>query len=153
LRDRLRFWLPVAIWALLIYGASTSAFGSPATSRILVPLLHWLLSGASLQTLELIHEFARKSVHFVNYFVLSLLLFRALRGANKGWSRRWAVLAVLLAFAYASTDEYHQSFEAGRGASAMDALLDTAGAAAAQVVVWGFLRKWQQPAPAERARG
>jgi hypothetical protein len=35
----------------------------------------------------------------------------------------------------------------------MDALLDTAGAAAAQVVVWGFLRKWQQPAPAERARG
>jgi len=151
LRNRLLSWVPVLVWALLIYGSSTSAFASPQTSRILVPLLHWLVPDASPQTLDLVHEFARKSVHFVNYFVLSLLLFRALRGANKGWSRRCALLAVLLAFAYASTDEFHQSFEAGRGASAMDALLDTAGAVAAQLVTWGFLRKWRQPAPAERA--
>ena len=143
----------MVVWAAVIYGASTSAFGSPETSRILIPLLHWLLPGVSPRTLEQIHEFARKSVHFANYFVLSLLLFRALRGPSKGWSRRWALLAVLLAFTYAGSDEFHQSFEAGRGASAMDTLLDTVGAAAAQVVTWGFLRKWQPPAPAERVRG
>ena len=153
MRDHLKSWLPVVIWALLIYSSSTSAFASPQTSRILVPLLHWVLPDASPPTLELLHELARKSVHFVNYFVLSLLLFRALRGPNKGWSRRCAILAVLLAFTYASTDEFHQSFEQGRGASAMDALLDTTGAAAAQLVTWGFLRKRQQPAPAHAARG
>jgi VanZ family protein len=152
LPDRLKSWLPVLLWALFIYGSSTSALASPHTSRFLVPLLHWLLPGASPETLDSLHEFARKSVHFVNYFVLSLLLFRALRGPSKGWSLRCALLAALLASAYACTDEFHQSFEAGRGASAMDALLDTAGAVTAQVLTWGFLRKQRQPAPAEPQR-
>jgi VanZ family protein len=143
----------VAGWALLIYGTSTSTFASPQTSRILIPLLHWLLPGLTQETLDLIHEIARKSVHFVNYFVLSVLLFRALRGGNKGWKRRWAVLAVLLAFTYASSDEFHQSFEAGRGASAMDALLDTAGASTAQAVIWAFLRRRQRAAPPEQSAG
>ena len=78
------------------------------------------------------------------------MLFRALRGQNKGWALRWALLAVLLAFTYASSDEYHQSFEAGRGPSAMDALLDTVGASAAQTVLWAFLRPRQQAAPASQ---
>jgi VanZ family protein len=152
LRDRLLSWLPVAVWALLIYGSSTSAFGGSETSRVIVPLLHFLLPRAAPQTLELLHEFARKSVHFVDYFILGALLFRALRGAhNQGWALRWALLAVLLAGGYACTDEYHQSFEAGRGPSAMDALLDTTGATAAQIVIWSFLRKWQ-PARPERVR-
>lgn len=142
----------MAVWALLIYGTSTSTFASPQTSRILVPLLHWLLPGLAPGTLDLIHEVARKSVHFVNYFVLGVLLFRALRGGNKGWNRRWAILAVLLAFTYAGSDEFHQSFEAGRGPSAMDALLDTAGASAAQVVTWAFLRRRQRDATEQPAR-
>ena len=145
--------MPVVLWALLIYGSSTSRFGSPQTSRIIVPLLHWLLPNAAPQTLDLLHEFLRKCIHFVNYFVLGLLLFRALRGPNKGWALRWALLAVLLAFAYAGSDEFHQSFEAGRGPSAMDALLDTAGAATAQAVLWSFSRIRERPASPERVRG
>jgi VanZ family protein len=138
---------------LFIYGTSTSAFASPETSRVLIPVLHWLLPEAAPQTLDLLHEFSRKSAHFVNYFVLGWLLFRALRGSRKGWALRWALLAVLLAFTYAASDEYHQSFEAGRGPSAMDALLDTAGAATAQAVTWAFLRLREQSALAERASG
>jgi VanZ family protein len=129
-----------------------AAFASPQTSRILLPLLHWLLPGLTPETLDLIHEVARKSGHFVNFFVLGLLLYRALRGGNQGWNRRWAILAALLAVAYAGTDEFHQSFEAGRGPSALDALLDAAGASAAQLVVWAYLRLRTQPAPAEPAR-
>jgi VanZ family protein len=62
-----------------------------------------------------------------------------------------SLLAVLLAYAYASSDEFHQSFEAGRGPSARDALLDTAGATTAQAVLWTFLRSREQVAPVERA--
>ena len=120
---------------------------------MIVPVLHWLLPAQPPETLDLIHEFMRKSVHFVNYFVLGLLLYRALRGQNKGWALRWALLAVLLAFTYAASDEYHQSFEAGRGPSALDALLDTSGASAAQVILWTFLRPREQIAPIEHIRG
>ena len=153
MRSFLLSWLPVAVWALFIYGSSTSTFASPQTSRVLIPVLHWLLPDAAPQTLDLIHEISRKSAHFVNYFVLGLLLFRALRGSNRGWGLRWALLAVLLAFSYAASDEYHQSFEAGRGPSAMDALLDTAGAATAQAAIWALLRLRDQSALAERTSG
>ncbi len=156
MRARLLPWVPVAVWALLIYSSSTASFGSPQTSRFLLPLLHWLLPAATPQTLDLLHEFARKSVHFVNYFVLGLLLYRAVRGPHQGWSRRWAILALLLASGYACSDEFHQSFEAGRGPSALDALLDTTGAAAAQAVTWAFLRKSAAevaPSPSEQVRG
>jgi VanZ family protein len=145
----LRPWLPVLAWALFIFGSSTASLASPHTSRILLPLLRWLLPGADPATLDLLHEFARKCVHFVNYFVLSLLLFRALRAPHRGWALRWAVWALLMASAYAASDEFHQSFEAGRGPSARDALLDISGATAAQIVTWVFTRAWKGPAPAD----
>jgi VanZ family protein len=145
----LRSWLLVLFWALLIYISSTSAFASPRTSRFFIPLLHFLLPAAESTTLDLLHEVARKSAHFIDYAVLGFLLFRALRAPHQGWALRWALWAVLIAGTYACSDEYHQSFEAGRGPSAMDALLDTTGATTAQVVTWLFLREREQAAPAD----
>ena len=147
--SRLRSWLPALAWALFIFGSSTASFSSPHTSRIILPLLRWLLPGSDEGTLDLLHEFARKCVHFANYFVLSLLLFRAVRAPHRGWAPRWAVLALLLASAYAASDEYHQSFAAGRGPSAWDALLDISGAATAQLVAWTFTRPRERSAPAD----
>ncbi len=146
---RLRPWLPVLAWAIFIFGSSTASFSTPHTSRFLIPLLRWLLPGADEVTLELLHEFARKCVHFGNYFVLSVLLFRALRAPHSGWALRWAAVALLIASAYAASDEFHQSFEAGRGPSAMDALLDISGAATAQLAVWTFTRPRKRTAPAD----
>ena len=147
--SRLRPWLPVLAWALFIFGSSTAAFSSPQTSRFFIPLLRWLLPGSDPATLELLHEFARKCVHFIDYFVLSLLLFRAVRAPHRGWALRWAAVALLMTSAYAASDEYHQSFEAGRGPSAADAALDISGAATAQLVTWFFTRTWKRPAPAD----
>jgi VanZ family protein len=136
-------------WALFIFFSSTSVFATPQTSRIIVPLLRWLLPGADEATLVLLHEISRKCAHFVNYFVLSLLLFRALRAPQRGWAWRWAALAFFIAAAYAATDEYHQSFAAGRGASALDALLDMSGAATAQFAVWILTKSGERPAAAD----
>ena len=148
--SRLQSWLLVLLWAGLIFGSSTSAFGGRQTASIVIPILHFLLPSAGPDTLDLLHEFIRKCAHFVNYAVLGVLLFRALRAPHKGWALRWALWAVLIAGTYACSDEYHQSFEAGRGPSAMDALLDTTGASAGQVVTWLFLRnRRRQSAPAD----
>jgi VanZ family protein len=51
------------------------------------------------------------------------------------WSRalgfRRPLLAAAIALAYAATDEYHQTFVAGRHGSPVDVLIDAAGIAIA----------------------
>jgi VanZ family protein len=47
--------------------------------------------------------------------------------------------SVLLCFVYACSDEWHQSFVAGRGPSFTDVLIDTAGAAVAVLIATGIL--------------
>ncbi len=75
----------------------------------------------------------KKSAHMIAYGVLALLLARALVAWGMP-ARRAAILAVLLAVAYALLDEAHQSLVPGRHASLMDISLDGAGAALFMVI-------------------
>jgi VanZ family protein len=87
------------------------------------------------------------SPHFVNYFILSCCC-SALRAPHRGWARRWALWALLIAATYACSDEYHQSFEAGRGHPRWTRF-DTTGAGTAQISIWLFFKMSQQPAEAD----
>ena len=78
--------------------------------------------------LGLADTIGRKLVHFGEYALLTFLSWRALRTRT---THRTAVLAALLiASAYAVSDEYHQSFVEGRAGTPIDWAIDTAGAAA-----------------------
>jgi VanZ family protein len=99
--SRVNLWLPVVLWAGLIFTLSA------------VPSLD-----TGLGTWDLA---VRKLAHLAEYAVLGGLLQRAL-GRQP--------LALLLGSAYAATDEIHQTFVAGRQGSPLDWLLDTAGVAA-----------------------
>jgi VanZ family protein len=132
----LKRWLPVIIWAGMISWASTDTFSASQTSSFILPILHWLFRNASAETLDLLHFFIRKSGHFTEYFVLSSLLLRALRGEHQRWQLRWAIAALAIAAGYSALDEFHQSFVPSRNASPWDSLLDTTGAATAQAVLW-----------------
>jgi VanZ family protein len=91
------------------------------------------------------HSFIRKTAHFAEYFVFSLLLFRGVRGKNRGWQWRWAIYALAIAAGYSALDEFHQWFVPSRTASPWDSLLDTTGATVAQIVLglwaWFHYRK------------
>lgn len=65
--------------------------------------------------------------HFGEYFVLASLLTVAFWG---GRLKPWQVMlvALMLASAYAATDEFHQYFIPGRFSDPMDWVTDTAGA-------------------------
>ena len=136
--SRFRYVLPAILWALCIFVFSTSLFTSTNTSRFIIPLLHFLFPSASMATLEWMHHIVRKCGHLSEYFVLSILIFRSLRGARRGWSWKWALWAVVIAAAYASTDEFHQIFVPGRTASPWDVLIDTCGATLAQIVLFSM---------------
>jgi len=133
---RLKNWLPAIAWACLISGLSTDAFSRQHTSAFLIPVLHWLFPRASAETLELMQAFIRKMAHLTEYFIFSIFLLQGLRGKNRVWKLRWAIWAVVVAAGYAALDEFHQSFVPSRTASPWDALLDTAGAAVAQIALW-----------------
>jgi VanZ family protein len=95
---RLMVWAPVVLWAGIIF-----AFSS-------IPDL-----STDLGTWDLV---LRKLAHTAEYAVLGALVYRAARSAPA---------AVLLASAYAATDEVHQAFASGRHGSPVDWLIDTVG--------------------------
>ena len=97
--SRLTYWAPVVLWAALIFVFSS------------IPDL-----GTGLGTWDTV---LRKLAHTAEYAILGGLIFRAVRSAPA---------AVLLASAYAVTDEVHQAFVTGRHGSPLDWLVDTAGA-------------------------
>jgi len=72
--------------------------------------------------------------HFVGYALLALAYSFALPHRLSRFER--AVAAIGLALLYALSDEFHQSFVAGRSASWSDILVDGLGATAA-ALLWG----------------
>jgi VanZ family protein len=103
-------WLPVVLWAAVIF-----AFSS-------IPSLSTGLGGWD--------TILRKGAHLTEYAVLGGLLYRAL-GREP--------LALAVGLAYAATDELHQHFVAGRHASPVDVSIDAVGIAFG-MLVWLRLR-------------
>jgi VanZ family protein len=142
-------WWPALLWAALISIFSTGTFTDENTASVIIPILHWLLPKASYDTLLLLHHIIRKTAHFVEYFIFSLLILRALRAGRRDARLRWALAAILIVAGYASLDEFHQSFVPGRTPAISDVLLDTSGGTAAQaiaglVLLWGHIRERQR---------
>lgn len=146
-------WLPVVLWFLLIFGASTDMMSSSRTSRIIGPILRWISPDMSDSTIRGVQLFARKGAHVTEYAILCLLLYRAIRRSlnrpNDQWCRKCAAWAWGITFLYAASDEWHQSFVPSRGGSIHDVLIDACGAALGLIFWHGWLlyqhdRKLQQ---------
>jgi VanZ family protein len=136
-REQISRWLPVVAWAVLISVFSTGAFAYEQTGTVILPLLHLLFPSATPDELRALHATIRKLAHFMEYLVLSVLLYRALRSGRR-WDLRAAGMAVVIAGLYSIGDELHQLFVPGRTAAATDCLIDVSGAAAGQ----GLLAAW-----------
>ena len=100
-RSPLSAWLPVVVWAGVIF-----AFSS-------VPSL-----STDLGTWDTI---LRKLAHLAEYAILGALLDRALR-------RPQLAVAIVFAALYAVTDEEHQVFVEGRHGAPLDVGIDILGA-------------------------
>lgn len=91
-----------------------------------------------------IHTPVRKLAHMTEYFMLAVcvsfpLYVYGLRGILL------ILFAGLISVGFACTDEFHQSFVAGRGPSKRDVMIDSIGAFAGiflvQFVCWNALRR------------
>jgi VanZ family protein len=96
----LSVWLPVVVWAAVIFTLSS-------ISGLSTGLGPW-------------DTLLRKVAHMTEYAILGALLLRAIGHE---------LPALLAGIAYAVTDEVHQHFVEGRHASLVDVLIDTVGIA------------------------
>ena len=145
----LKYWLPVLLCMALIFGFSTGAGSSQRTSRIIGPVLRWLIPGIADATVNRVQTVVRKGGHVSEYAVLAWLLWRARRQPVKDDPRPWrwseAAFAIVVAALFAASDEIHQSFVPGREARIGDVCIDTAGAALGLLALQGQGRwrgKW-----------
>jgi len=114
-------WLPAILWVIALFVLSTSLFSASNTSRIIEPILRFLLPDASAATIALLHGLIRKAAHFTNYGILFWIL---IRGPLVGRP----YLALTLCVCYAFLDEGHQILVPGRTSSLYDVALDSSGA-------------------------
>jgi VanZ family protein len=120
-------WVPVILWAGLIFYFSTEQFSSSQTSRLLGPFLSWLFPGISADRIQLVHLLLRKLGHLTEYLVFSILLLHALRQNYGGLAMRHVAWSVTFVVLYAVSDEFHQVFVPSRTAHINDLLIDVVG--------------------------
>jgi VanZ family protein len=102
----LKLWVPVIVWMAVIFFFS----GIPD-----------LRSGLKYDFI------LRKIVHIIEYFILTLLLYRAFKDSLKLDIQRLFVYPFGLSYLYAVSDEVHQSFVPGRTCTVRDLLIDVVG--------------------------
>jgi VanZ family protein len=119
--NNLSVWLPAIGWMVALFVLSTSVFSAANTSKVIVPILRFLLPGASYPTIYVLHNLIRKVAHFTNYVILFWILIRGPL-AGRPYS------ALLICVAYAFLDEGHQILVPGRTPSLYDVALDSSGA-------------------------
>lgn len=113
-------------------------------------VIFWFSSQPSseLPNFGLVDRIIKKSGHVSEYAVLSFWIWYALDFRK---DRRW--LAWLIAFLYAMTDEYHQSFVIGRFPSVWDVVIfDNAGMLISLWIAHRYKLKLQSSATETQSR-
>jgi VanZ family protein len=102
----LRYWLPLASYLGAIFYFSNLSDPTPGVD---VPIND-------------------KVIHFLQYFPLPFLFFRAFKNAaTRAFKSHYFLYGIALAVLYALSDEFHQSFIALRDASLFDFAADVGG--------------------------
>jgi len=114
-----------------------------------ISLIFWLaaifyLSNNSLKEFVIVTDWwefiIRKLVHLFEFAVLTYLIFRILGQTEKRhvyWNLFWSFAFTVL---YAISDEYHQSFIAGRTGTYRDVIIDSVGSL---IAIWLIFLDWR----------
>jgi VanZ family protein len=138
-RNFVKYWIPVILWMSIIIWMSTETFSPEHTASVIEPFFRLIVPRTSPQQINFIHALLRKVSHVAEYFVLSLLLFRAFRGDSAAsWHWRWSFLALVIVILSAFLDEFHQSLVPTRTSAITDVAIDMAGGGIAQLltILW-----------------
>jgi len=135
IKSFLVYWLPPILWMAFLFPMTNDSLTAESTSSILEPIIRWFFPHANPATVEIIHIVIRKTGHFIEYFVLAFLLFRAFRGNSRIVQMRWIFYAGCIAAGYGALDEFLQTMTPSRSGEVYDWMIDTAGVVAALWII------------------
>ena len=131
-------WTLVILWCCLIFFLSsmdTSESNSKSmktiestieiTNKTGITDKH-LSEGKVKQVTKKLNKPLRKIAHASEYFILTILLIIAFINSDL-CRKRIYLIAIIVCFLYACTDEYHQTFINGRTGQLIDVLIDISG--------------------------
>ena len=78
------------------------------------------------QVIEKLNYPLRKAAHASEYFIFTILILIALKNSGVKGNKKF-IIALVICFVYACTDEYYQTFVNGRTGQFSDTLIDTFG--------------------------
>ncbi|TAK95518.1 hypothetical protein EPO05_03975 [Patescibacteria group bacterium] len=113
-------WAGIVVWLAVIFYFSS-------------------LKGGGVANYSVLYFLERKSLHVIEYFILTSLLYRAL--IQNFSQAKVFILAGALSLLYAMTDEWHQTFVPGREGLVRDVLIDLMGIVLAIIFIWSF-KQW-----------
>lgn len=125
----------VVLWMSVIFVMSSfNANESSEQSNIIVELI---VSIFNFNNIELISLIVRKLAHFIEYFILGLLVFNMIRCYDKK-----IYIAIIICILYAVSDEIHQLFVVGRSCKIMDMLIDSMGSVSGILLFKRLIKKY-----------
>ena len=125
----------VIIWMIVIFTMSSfTASESSGQSNFIVELI---ISMFKFNNIELISLIVRKLAHFIEYFILGLLVFNMIRCYDKK-----IYIAIIICILYAISDEIHQLFVVGRSCKIMDMLIDSMGSVSGILLFKRLIKKY-----------
>jgi VanZ family protein len=121
----LRYWGPVGLYALLIFGGSS-------------------ISNPPESIASVLKEISDKALHLCEYSILGALTYRACRHAAGPWVARYALIVAAAGCGlYGVSDEIHQLFVPFREGDPLDLVADTAGGLLG-ALTWRWA-EWRNP--------
>jgi len=134
------YWLPLLVWMCVIFAASGDVDSVKHSSTLFEPLLRWLFPHMSPAHVGELHHLFRKCCHMMEYSLLAVLAWRAVRQPQKKVRRPWrrdeAGLALAIVLLYAASDELHQVFIPGRTGQFSDVIVDVIGGSIGLTLLW-----------------
>lgn len=126
IKEILFYWFPPIIWMVIIF-PTNDYLNSKNTSNFIIPLLLLIVPTIDISTLELVHLMIRKVFHFLNYFTLAFLLYRAFTKGNKIFHFKKIIITGIITISYAILDEIIQLLIPSRTGSFYDFIIDLSG--------------------------
>lgn len=135
-KNRIIFsWILLVIWMIFIfYMSAQPADISNSQSGFVIKLLQSIGIDSSGNNIGLLTTIVRKGAHFSEYAILGLLSYNVMK--NYFTKKRARIVAVLIVFFYACSDEFHQLFVSGRAGKITDVIIDTSGGIFSVLIIW-----------------